>query len=178
MSATRSSLFALAVSGAACSRTSTPTPEHDGPVAVAPIAHERGSGAPVAAIPTARITFDSATGPVVVDAEVVQSPGRLQKGLMYRKFMPAEHGMLFLMADTEDHHFWMHNTLIALDIMFIDPDLHVVGILENVRPLDETSRGVGHPSRFVLEVNGGWSKQHGVTAGTVVHFDGVEAAAQ
>ena len=62
--------------------------------------------------------------------------------------------------------------------MFITKDLKVAGVLENMQPLDDTSRGVGRPSLYVLEVNAGWAKAHGVAAGTTVAFEGVEAAAQ
>jgi|JI6StandDraft_1071083.scaffolds.fasta_scaffold62779_4 uncharacterized membrane protein (UPF0127 family) len=138
----------------------------------------QGSGSAPPAIPTATITLAGSGGPLVIKAEVVKSSGRIQKGLMYRKFLAEDAGMLFLMGDVDDHHFWMRNTLIPLDILFIDPQLKVVGILENMQPLDEHSRGVGAPSAYVLEVNAGWTKAHGVVAGSQVRFDGVEAAAQ
>ena len=132
--------------------------------------------APAPTVPVATVTLAGARGAEVVTVEVVRSPALLEKGLMYRKFMPADHGMLFLMGDVDDHHFWMQNTLIPLDIMFITADHKVAGILENMQPHDTRSRGVGAPSRYVLEVNGGWSKAHGVSAGTSVTFDGVDAA--
>lgn len=136
-----------------------------------------GTGATVTAS-TAKVYLESAAGTKAVTVEVVQSPGLVQKGLMYRKYMAPDAGMLFLMGDVADHHFWMKNTLIPLDIMFISADLQVAGILENMQPLDTTSKGVGKPSLYVLEVNGGYSKQHGISAGTKVRFEGVEAAAR
>ncbi|MEZ4400322.1 MAG: DUF192 domain-containing protein [Kofleriaceae bacterium] len=158
----------------ACSRASTrSTPVDEPPAPLRPSAPTT-----VPAVPTAPITFTTAAGPLVIHAEVVKSPGRVQKGLMYRKYMPPDAGMLFLMGDVDDHHFWMHNTLIPLDIMFIDGDKRVVGILDNVQPLDETSRGVGAPSLYVLEVNGGWAKQHGISAGAQLAFGDVDAVAQ
>jgi uncharacterized membrane protein (UPF0127 family) len=127
-------------------------------------------------VPTAKVTLAGSTGPSVVTVEVVASPGLIQRGLMYRKFLAPEAGMLFLMPDEDDHQFWMKNTLIPLDIMFISSDMKVVGILENMQPHDTNSRGVGAVSRFVLEVNAGWAKAHGVSAGTSITFDGVDAA--
>jgi uncharacterized membrane protein (UPF0127 family) len=97
---------------------------------------------------------------------------------MYRKYLGADAGMLFLMGDVDDHYFWMKNTLISLDIMFITPDLQVAGILENMQPHDTNSKGVGKPSLYVLEVNGGYARAHGISAGTKVRFEGVEAAAR
>lgn len=159
----------------ACSK---PAPRDDA-AAVPRTPPPSGSGAPAtAAIPTARVTLEGASGPVVVAAEVVKSPGRVQKGLMFRKHLPADGGMLFVMPDEDDHHFWMHNTYIPLDILFITGDRKVAGILENMKPHDDTSRGVGKPSRYVLEVNAGWAKAHGVAAGTAVRFEGIDAAAR
>ena len=137
-----------------------------------------GSGTATPVAPTAKVVIEGTTGTSTVVVEVVQSPGLVQKGLMYRKFMPADAGMLFLMGEVDDHYFWMKNTLISLDIMFITADHTVAGILENMKPLDTTSKGVGKPSLYVLEVNGGWAKAHGVSAGTKVRFEGVEAAAR
>jgi uncharacterized membrane protein (UPF0127 family) len=145
---------------------------------VPPASTDGGGAVPGPAVPLATVTLATASGPRPVRVEVVKSAGRVQRGLMYRKFLGADDGMLFLMGDLDDHHFWMQNTLIPLDIMFIGDDLRVVGILENMQPLDTTSRGVGKPSRYVLEVNGGYAKQHDIGPGTAVTFAGVEAAAQ
>ncbi|MBK9030549.1 MAG: DUF192 domain-containing protein [Myxococcales bacterium] len=169
----RRPILLASLAAAACSRAPARTHGQDGPSTAPPT----GPAQPPPTVPTAAITLAGTAGTTVVHAEVVKSPGRVQKGLMYRKFLADDAGMLFLMGDVDDHHFWMHNTLIALDIMFIGEDLKVVGILENMQPLDERSRGVGAPSLYVLEVNGGWAKAHGVAAGTQVTFDGVDAAA-
>jgi uncharacterized membrane protein (UPF0127 family) len=139
---------------------------------------DSSSGRPPPAVPTARVILEGSSGPSTVEVEVVSSPGLVQKGLMYRKFLGADAGMLFLMPDVDDHYFWMKNTLISLDIAFISEDFTVVGILENMQPHDTNSKGVGAPSRYVLEVNGGWAKAHGVATGTRVRFEGVEAAAR
>jgi uncharacterized membrane protein (UPF0127 family) len=136
------------------------------------------SGGATIATPTATVVLESARGARTVTVEVVRSPGLVQKGLMYRKFMAPDAGMLFLMDEVDDHHFWMKNTLIPLDIMFISTDLEVAGVLENMQPHDTNSKGVGKPSRYVLEVNGGYAKAHGISAGTKVKFEGVEAAAR
>ena len=169
-------LLPLVLGATACSRA--PTRSTDGPGPAAPPAPSSAQVPAASTVPTATVTLTGASGPVVVHAEVVKSRGRVQKGLMYRKFLAPDAGMLFLMGEDDDHHFWMHNTLIPLDIMFITKDLQIAGILENMQPLDDNSRGVGKPSRYVLEVNGGWAKAHGVAAGTAVTFAGVDAAAQ
>ena len=92
----------------------------------------------------------------VVDAELVRSEHDSMRGLMYRKSLGAERGMLFDLLVRDDHKFWMHNTCIPLDLLYIDEDGLLVGIVENAPTLNDESRGVGCPSRWVLEVNAGW----------------------
>jgi hypothetical protein len=110
------------------------------------------------------VGFPDAKG-ITVDAELVRSEHDTMRGLMYRKTMGAERGMLFDLGVRDDHKFWMHNTCIPLDLLYIDADGLLAGIVENAPTLDDTSRGVGCPSRWVLEVNAGWSRRHGVKAG-------------
>lgn len=186
--------------GAAVASTPMPTPGQVCAVAVlvasacssAPTGGgERGSGAGTAApatagsagtpttppAPSATVTMTGADGPQTVTVEVVRSPALLEKGLMYRKFLPPDHGMLFLMGEDDDHHFWMRNTLIPLDIVFITRELTVAGVIA-AKPHDLTSRGVGKQSLYVLEVNGGWMAAHGVGDGAKVTFANVEASAR
>ena len=63
------------------------------------------------------------------------------------------------------HSFWMHNTCIPLDLLFLDEDGLVVGIVENAPTLNDDPRAVSCPSAYVLEVNAGWARRHGVRAG-------------
>lgn len=116
-------------------------------------------------------------GEASVDVEVVDTWPKIEKGLMYRTHLGVDNGMLFLMGAEEDWGFYMRNTLIPLDIIYITKDFTIAGIVENAIPRDETSRKVGKPSLYVLEVNGGWTKQHGVVAGARVRFDGVTSPA-
>jgi uncharacterized membrane protein (UPF0127 family) len=139
--------------------------------------------APPSPAPHAGDTAGPYTGPKVVIAtpdgdtevkvEVVATEPKIQKGLMYRRHLPLDAGMLFLMDKEREWPFWMRNTLIPLDMLFIGSDMKVVGIVENAEPLTETLRTVGKPSLYVLEVNGGWSKAHHVGAGAPVRFENV-----
>jgi len=99
-----------------------------------------------------------------VQAELVSSDHDVERGLMYRKQMAEDRGMLFRL-DRREHVFWMRNTCIPLDMLFIDDDGLVVGIVENVPTLNDEHRTVGCPSSWVLETNAGWSRRHGVKAG-------------
>ena len=105
--------------------------------------------------------------------EVVKTRAAIQQGLMYRKQMDQSRGMLFLMGEEKVHSFWMRNTYIALDMIFIDRNHIVVGVVENAKPLTDDSRTVGLPSSYVVEVNAGWASKHGVAAGIKVRFKNV-----
>ena len=67
----------------------------------------------------------------------------------------------------------MRNTLIPLDMLFITSDLRIVGIVSRAEPRTLTSRSVGLPSQYVLEVPGGWTEKVGIRKGTTVEFEGV-----
>jgi uncharacterized membrane protein (UPF0127 family) len=119
------------------------------------------------------VKLAGAKGEVAVKVEVVATEPLIRRGLMYRQHMPLDAGMLFLMGEEDDHYFYMRNTLIALDIIFISKDMKVVGILHDMKPLDEESKGCGEKSVYVLEVNSGWAKQNGVDTGASVVFEQV-----
>ena len=116
-------------------------------------------------ISTATVTFLDANARVY--AEVSRN---VALGLMGRMLLPENAGMLFDMKTDEDHGFYMKGVLIPLDMIFIDRVLSVVGIIPNAQPGDETLRHIDKPSRYVVEVNGGWCKRHGVTVGQKVAF--------
>lgn len=112
-------------------------------------------------------------GEVSVRVEVVATPAAIERGLMYREHLPPDAGMLFLMGEERDWSFYMRNTLIPLDMIFIKADLSIAGIVEKAEPRTETLRRVGFPSTYVLEVNGGWAATHQVGPGAKVRFEGV-----
>ena len=87
------------------------------------------------------------------------------RGLMYRTELERDQGMLFVFPDQRPRSFWMKNTCIPLDMLFVDRHGTIVGILENVPTLNLESRGVPCPAAYVLEVNAGWTREHGVFAG-------------
>lgn len=126
--------------------------------------------------PDARVLITPAGGgaPLTVHVEVVRRPNDIKRGLMYRQHLPPDQGMLFLMGKEEVQSFWMKNTLISLDMLFITADKRVAGIVENTEPLTLTSRRIDEPTFYVLEVNGGWSQAHGVAAGATVAFENVK----
>lgn len=126
-------------------------------------------------MPLAKVAFPDAPGTPRVDVELARNEHDVQRGLMYRTSMPEERGMLFKLSERTDHTFWMHNTCIPLDMLFVDDDGVIVGIVEAARPLDDSTRSVGCPSSWVLEVNAGWCRRHGVKPGQKL---GIPAAAR
>ncbi|WP_414640781.1 DUF192 domain-containing protein [Archangium sp.] len=129
-----------------------------------------------ATLPRAWVLLEDAAGGVHrVDVEVAATPESRTRGLMWRQELPAGQGMLFIFPEEEVQSFWMRNTLIPLDMIFIDSAGKIVGIVENAQPRTLTSRSVGRPGRYVLEVPGGWSRAHGLERGGTVRFQGLES---
>ena len=112
-------------------------------------------------------------GAVEVSLEVAATPAERERGLMYRTSLAEGRGMLFVFDADGNQSFWMKNTLIPLDLLFIARDGTVVGIHANATPLSTANIAVGKPSRYVLEVPGGWAARHGISAGARVDFRGV-----
>lgn len=148
-----------------CAACSTAPKQHRDD-AVSPVPPTAPSAAP-------KVYLSSPAGDMPVTVEVVRTKAKIQRGLMYREHLPPDDGMLFIMGYEDDHTFYMRNTLIPLDMLFITKDLTVAGIVERAEPRTETLRSVGAPSLYVLEVNGGWAKAHQITSGAKVRFERV-----
>jgi hypothetical protein len=110
---------------------------------------------------------------VVFQVEVADTPAKRELGLQYRKELGNDRGMIFLFAAESPQTFWMKNTPISLDMIFIDRDRKIVGIVAQTAPYSLESRSVGVPSQYVLEINGGMAKRHGIRAGDWVRFEGI-----
>ena len=152
---------------------STSAKREDGPTVPQHSTTTSGSGSGTPAAATPKVYLSTPGGEVAVDVEVVATEAKIQKGLMFRQHLALDAGMLFLMGREHTWSFWMRNTLIPLDMIFIGKDMTIAGIVENAQPLSESLRQVDRPSLYVLEVNGGWTRQHGVTAGAQVRFENV-----
>jgi uncharacterized membrane protein (UPF0127 family) len=109
---------------------------------------------------------------IPVRVELARTDSERERGLMYRNHLDPDAGMLFLFPRPAPLAFWMRNTLIPLDMIFIDPDRRILGIVENAAPETETARRVDGNSQYVLEIAGGLSQRWGVHAGSSVEFEG------
>ncbi len=105
--------------------------------------------------------------------ELARTEPEREQGLMYRDRMDAGAGMLFIFERAAPLTFWMKNTFIPLDMIFIGADRHIVGIVENAEPRTLSARRVDGMSEYVLEINGGLSAKLGIRAGDAVVFSGV-----
>jgi len=92
------------------------------------------------------------------------------RGLMNRHEMAADAGMIFVYPSERAVAFWMHDTLIPLDMIFADARGRIVSLHENARPLDDTPIPSGAPVRYVLEINGGQARALGLAPGMVLRL--------
>ena len=97
--------------------------------------------------------------------EVARNEGERSQGLMYRRSMAADHGMLFDFGRVEPVSMWMQNTYLPLDMLFIRPDGTIARIAANTEPLSTRTISSGEPVLSVLELNAGTAARLGIKAG-------------
>ncbi len=105
-----------------------------------------------------------------IEVEVANNPSERMQGLMYRSEMDEDKGMLFIFDSMEMQSFWMKNTILPLDIMFIDNKGVINTIHKNTIPYSERSLPSKQKSQFVVEVNGGFSDRHGIKEGDLIEY--------
>jgi len=105
-----------------------------------------------------------------IEIEIAQGEYETQTGLMYRKSMRQDRGMLFIFPNETMRSFYMKNTEFPLDIIFINKDREVVNIQKNAKPLDPTSLPSSGPVKYVLEVNEGLSDTWGLQPGDLISW--------
>ncbi|WP_160716060.1 DUF192 domain-containing protein [Chitinophaga solisilvae] len=105
-----------------------------------------------------------------IDIQVAQTDQQREDGLMYRRSMTDEQGMLFIFPDMEERSFWMKNTYISLDIIYIDDKMEIVSIQKYATPLSEEGLPSFKKAKYVLEVNGGFCDKYHIAYGDKVFF--------
>ncbi len=118
--------------------------------------------------PLEKLEIDTASGRHVLDVEVMRTEAERARGLMFRPSLARDRGMLFDFQIEQPVRFWMKDTLIPLDMVFIDHTGTVVGIARNTTPLSETPIPSGGPVTGVLEINGGEAADLGIRQGDIV----------
>ena len=158
----RALLFSLLLVLPACSpqaAENTPTP-----------AATQASVHPVSGLEVIPLTITTLGGTHAFRVEVARTPQEQAKGLMFRTTMGPDEGMIFPYDPPQSVAFWMKNTVLALDIVFVGADHRVVNIAANATPYSEQSLPSAAPVSGVLELNAGRAKELGIVAGSKVEW--------
>jgi len=107
---------------------------------------------------------------ISISVEIADDDAEREQGLMYRDSMPELDGMLFLFTEEEPLSFWMKNTIMPLDILYLGADHKIVTIARNAKPYSLETIPSVKPAKYVVEVNAGFSQRHGIKEGDVVAF--------
>ncbi len=152
---------------AACQSSSAGSATHPKPVSSDPTAEDYVPPP----LPSGRVVLTDAFGAAhAVEVELAVTHDTRGRGLMWRRELASGKGMLFIFGEEELHSFWMKNTLIPLDMLFINGARQIVGVVRNAEPRTLISRGAEQPSRYVLEVPGGWTEKMAIRTGTTVEL--------
>lgn len=107
---------------------------------------------------------------VLIDIEIADTDYDIQTGLMYRNSMEDNQGMLFVFDDVTERSFYMKNTKIPLDLIFIDGNHTIVSFQKNAKPFDESSLPSNAPAKYVLEINAGLVDTWNLSVGDSISF--------
>ena len=105
-----------------------------------------------------------------LDIEIAETEYETQTGLMHRASMEEKQGMLFIQEEFKIQNFYMKNTQISLDLIFLDKDLKIVSFQENAIPFDESSLSSQVPAKYVLEVNAGLAEKWLLEVGDSISY--------
>lgn len=105
-----------------------------------------------------------------IEIEIAETEEQRTQGMMGRKSMAANRGMLFIFPNEELRSFWMMNTPLPLDIIFVDAKRTIVKIHENTAPYSDASLPSERPAQYTVEVNAGFCTQHGITEGCTIEW--------
>jgi len=158
--ASRTAVLALCALAAGCPGSQVPPPSE-------PSMDPTAQSFQPPPLPRGQVVLQDAFGARhVVRVEIAATDPLRTRGLMWRTHLADGDGMLFIFPDDAEHSFWMRNTLIPLDMLFLDSQGAIVGIVAMAPPHSLESRTVGVPSRHVLEVPGGWTARTGIRPGS------------
>ncbi len=123
-------------------------------------------------IPESELTFLNESGEPITTLKIALADEPLERnqGLMDVRSMPEDTGMLFIFDVETPQSFWMANTPLPLDIMYVNSDSVIVRIYQNTTPFSQTTLPSEAPALYVVETNGGYSITHGITEGMRIRF--------
>ncbi|GEN99608.1 hypothetical protein NSE01_14410 [Novosphingobium sediminis] len=168
----RAASLALLIAAVGCSPLGAGSTSAQGAATTAPAAQPAmQSGVhPVSGLTVVPLTVTTANGPHTFKVEVAASPAEQERGLMFRTTMGADEGMIFPMDPPRPAAFWMKNTVIPLDIIFVGADHKVLNIAANAVPYDLSPLPSFGNAAGVLELNGGRAAQIGLKPGDTVSW--------
>ncbi|MFA7228422.1 MAG: DUF192 domain-containing protein [Melioribacteraceae bacterium] len=113
------------------------------------------------------VSFSGSNGEFIrrIDVEIADDDQQRATGLMFRDKMDEDQGMLFLFDEEMPQSFWMKNTILPLDIMYVNSKMEIVTIIRNAKPYDDTSLPSVKPAMYVVEVNAGFCEKFGIKEG-------------
>ena len=120
--------------------------------------------------PTSHLMIVSATGPHRFNVELAETPGQMEQGLMFRRSLAPDAGMLFDFKQPTVATMWMRNTLIPLDMLFVDQRGLIVNIAQRAVPESDQTIAAAAPVRAVIELNGGTTERLGIKPGDRVLY--------
>jgi uncharacterized membrane protein (UPF0127 family) len=135
-----------------------------------PLVYDRSAQAQLERFPTAQLTVITANGPHKFTVEVATTPAQMEQGLMFRRSMAADAGMIFDFKTPTQAAMWMKNTFIPLDMLFVDQQGHIVNIHERAVPQSLDTISAAAPVRAVIELNGGTAEHLGIHSGDRIVF--------
>ncbi len=164
----RAASLALLIAAVGCSPLAAGSTSAQGTATTAPTAELAVH--PVSGLTVVPLTVTTASGPHAFKVEVASTPAEQERGLMFRTTMGADEGMIFPMNPPRPAAFWMKNTVIPLDIIFIGADHKVLNVAANAVPYDLSPLPSDGDAAGVLELNGGRAAQIGMKAGDTVSW--------
>ncbi len=126
---------------------------------------QQDKGAGGAAVQTEVVTIETEGGPVRINAEIADDEQERNRGLMFRQSLGDNEGMLFHFQEPEMASFWMRNTIVSLDIIFIGVDGRILNIADHTTPYSEDSIPADGLTRGVLEIRAGRAEELGIRPG-------------
>ncbi len=162
-------LITLTLAPYACGR-SRPVARQDAAAAAPKRQFQAAPASQPAALALGKVRISGRTHSPTWTVEVVSTEADRSRGLMYRRALADDRGMMFLMPHDDDWAFYMRNTYVALDMIFVDEHWRVVGVSANTRPLTEELHRSGRPCRYVLELAAHQARRSGIQVGTHLSF--------
>lgn len=123
---------------------------------------------------TETLTINTASGQHKFEVEIARTEEEQARGLMHRRYLPPDRGMIFDYADVRPVSMWMENTFISLDILFVGPDSKIIRIAERAEPLSRRFIPSGGPVRAVIELNAGTASRIGAKVGDKVDISFID----